>query len=55
MARILVIHCTESGRLPKLTEEQKKGLVDQVTKALAVSEEGIGICDWEASPRSVSL
>ena len=57
--RVLVIHCTEKGRLPKLTPEQGEALKENLTKALEENPEveykgtwlnpdGIGICDFEA-------
>lgn len=58
MTRVLVIHCTESGRLPEFTPEQVADLGKRAQELLKdkpdikfngthVSEEGIGICDWE--------
>ena len=59
MARILVIHYTEKGRLPKLTPEQQEEINERLAKALEenpevkckgvyVDAEGIGVCEWEA-------
>ena len=59
MPKVIVVHYTESGRIPKLTEEQKKEIEKKAGEALKenpdvkfngtfVNEEGIGICDWEA-------
>lgn len=59
MARIIVLHFTEEGRLPKLSREE---LIDIRNKFLDVlkdypdvhfngtyvDENGMGICDWEA-------
>lgn len=65
MAKILVFHYTDEGRLPKLTREQ---FVDARNKFLDVlkdypnvhfngtyvDENGMGVCDWEApSPEIV--
>ena len=59
MARILVFHFTERGRLPKLTREQLieirnkfldvlKDYPDVHFNGTYVDENGMGICDWEA-------
>ena len=59
MVRVLVIHCTEKGKLPKLTQEQLREIATKVSDALKdrpkikfngtfVDENGVGICDWEA-------
>jgi len=59
MAKIIVFHYTEAGRLPKLSREE---LIDIRNKFLDVlkdypdvhfngtfiNENGMGICDWEA-------
>ncbi len=58
--KVYAVHCTEKGRLPKLTAEQAKGLKEGMGKALAANpgvtyngtmfdpSTGIGVCDWEA-------
>jgi hypothetical protein len=58
MAKVIVFHFTEQGRLPKLTEEELKNLREKfdeelknypgVTLSTYVDENGMGICDWEA-------
>jgi len=65
MAKIIVFHFTERGRLPKLTKEQLieirnkflevlKDYPDVYFNGTYVDENGMGICDWEApSPEVV--
>ncbi len=64
MAKIIVFHFTETGRLPKLSEEELKDIRKKFDEALKdysgvnfsayVDENGMGICDWEApSPEVV--
>lgn len=59
MAKVLVFHYTEKGRLPKLTPEQvegvKKALAAEIKKypgvqfhGTFVDEKGRGVCYWEA-------
>ena len=59
MAKIIVFHFTEKGRLPKLTPEQGQSIKANLEKALKenptvkfngtwIDAEGVGICDWEA-------
>lgn len=58
MAKVIVFHFTEAGRLPKLSEEELKGVrrkFDEVLKdypgvsfSTYVDKNGMGICDWEA-------
>ena len=59
MAKVLVFHYTDKGRLPKLSPEEiegiKKKLGAEVEKhpdvkfnGTFVDEEGSGICYWEA-------
>jgi hypothetical protein len=59
MARILELHLTPKGRVPKPTPEQAKSFNEALRKALKenpkvkykgtfVDKEGVGICDWEA-------
>ena len=63
MAKVIVFHFTEKGRLPKLSEEELKEIRRKFLEVLKdypdvtfhgtyVNEEGMGICDWEAqTPR----
>lgn len=58
--KVYAIHCTEKGRLPKLSPEQAAGLKEGMAKALAANpgvkyngtmfdpNTGIGVCHWEA-------
>jgi len=59
MARIIVFHFTEQGRVPKLSREELTGLRTQFLDVLKgypdvhfngmfIDENGMGICDWEA-------
>lgn len=59
MAKVLVLHCTEKGRLPQLSPEEvqgiKKALDAEIEKYPGVefqgtfaNEEGQGVCCWEA-------
>lgn len=59
MTKVLVIHYTEDGQLPKLSEDELKSIQEDVKDRLEkeekvefngtfVNEEGMGICDWEA-------
>ena len=59
MAKILVFHYTEEGRLPKLSKKELEDIMAQFYEALKdypdvkfngtyVDENGMGICDWEA-------
>jgi hypothetical protein len=59
MAKILVFHYTENGRLPKLSKEQLIELRNKFLEVLKnypdvhfngtyIDENGMGICDWEA-------
>jgi hypothetical protein len=64
--KVYVIHCTEKGRIPRLTPEQAQSLKEALGKALAAipgvryngtmyePQTGIGVCDWDApSPQTV--
>jgi len=64
MAKILVFHYTEKGRLPKLTKEQLNDISNRIYDELKnypdvkfngtfIDEEGRGICDWEAPDTKV--
>ena len=65
MAKIIVFHFTEQGRLPKLTREQLIEIRNKFLEVLKdypdvhfngtfVDENGMGICEWEApSPEIV--
>jgi len=59
MAKILVFHYTEKGKLPKLTKEQLNDICNKIYDELKnypdvkfngtfIDEEGRGICDWDA-------
>ncbi len=59
MAKVLVFHYTEEGRLPKLSKNELEDIMAQFYEALKdypdvkfngtyVDENGMGICDWEA-------
>ena len=59
MAKILVFHYTDGGKLPKLNEyelnelkekfhEELKNYPDVKFNGTFVDDEGRGICDWEA-------
>ena len=60
MARILELHLTPKGRVPKLaTPDQRKQFKEAFEKALKqnpqvrykgtfVDKDGVGMCDWEA-------
>ena len=59
MAKVLVFHFTEEGRLPKLSDEERKEIMNRFYEVLKeypdvrfngtyVVENGMGICDWEA-------
>ena len=59
MAKILVFHFTEKGRLPKLSREELNNLMNKFYDVLKeypdvrfngtyVDENGMGICDWES-------
>jgi len=59
MAKILVFHYTEEGRLPKLSKKELEDIMTQLYEVLKdypeakfngtyVDENGMGICDWEA-------
>ena len=64
MVRVLVIHCTEKGKLPKMTPEQGEELKKTVGKFLEenpdvtyngsfLDPDGVGICDFEAPSAEV--
>ena len=65
MAKIIVFHFTEQGKLPKLSREELIGIRNKFLDVLKdypdvhfngtyVDENGMGICDWEApSPEAV--
>lgn len=59
MAKILVFHFTEKGRLPKLSKKELDEIVKKFHQVLInypdvkfngtfVDENGMGICDWDA-------
>ena len=59
MAKIIVFHFTDQGRLPKLSKEELIDIRNKFLDALKdypdvhfngtfVDENGMGICDWEA-------
>ena len=59
MAKVIVFHYTEEGRLPKLSEEELNDIMKKFYDVLKdyphvkfngtyVDENGMGICDWEA-------
>ncbi|MCW3136298.1 MAG: DUF4242 domain-containing protein [Canidatus Methanoxibalbensis ujae] len=59
MAKVLVFHFTEEGRLPKLSGEERREIMNRFYEILKeypdvkfngtyVDEKGMGICDWEA-------
>lgn len=59
MAKVLVFHFTENGRLPALSKEEADGITSKIVDELKnypevkfngtfVDENGKGICDWEA-------
>lgn len=58
MARILVFHYTEGGRVPKLSEQEFKDLRGKFDEELKnypgvnfstwINDEGMGVCIWEA-------
>lgn len=64
MAKVIVFHYTEKGRLPKLSEDELNDIMRKFYDELKnypdvkyngtfVDEEGIGICDWEAPSADV--
>ena len=65
MAKIIVFHFTEQGKLPKLSREELIGIRNKFLDVLKdypdvhfngtyIDENGMGICDWEApSPEVV--
>ena len=64
MAKVLVFHFTEEGRLPKLSDEERKEIMNRFYEVLKeypdvkfngtyVDENGMGICDWEALMRKL--
>jgi len=59
MAKVLVFHYTEGGRLPKLSKKELEDIMKQFYEVLKdypevkfngtyVDENGMGICDWDA-------
>jgi len=59
MAKIIVFHFTEEGRLPKLSQKELDDIMKGFYEVLKeypgvkfngtyVDENGMGICDWEA-------
>lgn len=59
MPKVLVIHYTESGRLPRFTDEQKSEIQRKASEILKkysevkfngsyADEDGVGICEFEA-------
>jgi len=59
MAKVIVFHYTEEGRLPKLSEKELNDIMRKFYDALKdypnvkfngtyVDDNGMGICDWEA-------
>jgi hypothetical protein len=64
MAKVLVFHYTEGGRLPKLSKKELEELMNKFYDVLKgypevrfngayVDENGMGICDWEAPHANV--
>ncbi|MGB3459583.1 MAG: nickel-binding protein [Halobacteriota archaeon] len=64
MAKIVVFHYTEAGRLPKLSKNELEDIMKQFYEVLKdypevkyngtyVDENGMGICDWEAPDAEV--
>jgi len=59
VAKVLVFHFTENGRLPSLSNEEAQGITSKINEVLKdypdvkfngtfVDENGKGICDWDA-------
>ncbi|HDM37809.1 MAG TPA: DUF4242 domain-containing protein [Candidatus Omnitrophica bacterium] len=59
MAKVIVFHYTEKGKLPKLSPEELEDIKKKFEEVLKdypdvkfngtfVDEEGRGICDWDA-------
>ena len=59
MAKVLVFHYTDAGRVPKLSKKELEDIMKQFYEVLKgypevkfngayVDEDGMGICDWEA-------
>ena len=59
MAKVLLFHYTEGGRLPKLSKKELEDIMKQFYEVLKgypevkfngtyVDENGMGICDWDA-------
>ena len=59
MTKVIVFHYTDKGKLPKLSEDELRGIREKIDEELKnypevkfngafVDEEGRGICDWEA-------
>ncbi|MGP3702951.1 MAG: nickel-binding protein [Candidatus Bathyarchaeota archaeon] len=64
MAKVLVFHYTEKGRLPKLGKKELNDVLKKLYDVLKdypdvrfngtyVDEKGMGICDWEAPSADV--
>lgn len=64
MAKVLVFHFTENGRLPSLSKEDAEGITSKINEELKnypdvkfngtfVDENGKGICDWDAPDADV--
>lgn len=64
MAKVVVFHYTEEGRLPKLSSEELEDVKKKFEEVLKnypdvkfngtyINEEGMGICDWEAPDAEV--
>jgi hypothetical protein len=59
MAKVIVFHYTDKGKLPKLSKDELNGIMKKIYDELKnypdvkfngtfVDEDGKGICDWEA-------
>ncbi len=59
MAKVLLFHYTEGGRVPKLSQKELEDIMKQLYEVLKgypevkfngayLDENGMGICDWEA-------
>lgn len=59
MVRVVVIHYTERGRLPRVPEERRREIFEKLVELLKrrphvkfngtyVDDNGVGICEWEA-------
>ena len=64
MAKVVVFHYTEEGRLPKLNKKELEDIMNQFYVVLKdypevkfngtyVDENGMGFCDWDAPDAEV--